>query len=96
MIQQKIPVKLIDADPLPEIPEKFVKIFGFQVKAGSAKPISVRKIGNRYILLDGKRRVAAARKLELTEILADVEIISPVMIGRMPRRENRFSLREGR
>lgn len=78
---QAIPVNQIFTDgtiPDPKVKRfpRFVKIFRLQVKAGQAKLIEVEKIGDKYILIDGSRRLAAARALKLETISAIVRGVS--------------------
>jgi len=52
---------------------RFVKIYKHQLKAGQAKPITVQRAGDKYRVLDGTRRLTAARVLKLPTITAIVQ-----------------------
>jgi len=52
---------------------RFLKIYRAQIKAEQDKPIIVQKAGDKYLLLDGGRRLAAARLLKMPTIAAIVQ-----------------------
>lgn len=52
---------------------RFLKIYRAQLKAKQDKPIIVQKAGDNYLLIDGGRRLAAARLLKMPTIAAIVQ-----------------------
>jgi len=51
----------------------FLSVYKKQTKTGQVKPITVKKHGDVYILIDGSRRLAAARMLKMPTIAAIVQ-----------------------
>jgi len=71
-----LPVDAIFTSAIPDTGRRFqsfLKIYRAQNKAGQAKPITVKKQGDIFILIDGGRRLAAARVLKLPTIMAIVK-----------------------
>jgi hypothetical protein len=71
-----IPVDAVYTSSIPDTGKRFqsfLNIYKLQVKAGQAKPITVKKLGDVYILIDGSRRLAAARMLKMPTISAIVQ-----------------------
>ncbi len=72
-----VPVDLIDAGNNATKRKKdfpvFLKVYRNQVKAGQAVPILLQKEGARYRVLDGHRRLAAAKALGMETIRATVQ-----------------------
>jgi hypothetical protein len=72
-----VPVDAITSTTTVELTSKrflsFLKTYKLQVKAKQVKPILVRKQGEVFILIDGGRRLAAARVLKFPTISAIVQ-----------------------
>jgi hypothetical protein len=57
---------------------RFCQIRALMEKGKSLPPVELYKLGNRYYVLDGHRRVAAARNLGQVDIDAVITEFSPV------------------
>jgi len=76
-IPMSIPVSAVFSQNAPDTKDKrfvrFVKIYKSQVKAKQDKPITVQRIGDKYLVIDGARRVSAARVLKMETISAVIQ-----------------------
>ena len=70
-----IPVDAVFTSSIPDTGKRFqsfLKVYKNQIKAKQDKPIAVKKQGDVYILIDGSRRLAAARMLKMPSVKAIV------------------------
>jgi hypothetical protein len=68
---RQIPVSAIDCEPV-KIDNHTVQILRHQIETGKIAPVTVRQDGDRFVLLDGTRRVSVALNLGMQEISAIV------------------------